>query len=71
MKKDLMDTLVPMKKEDLQQLCSEIKETIAKDVVIHETAKAKETSFGAGDLWSLQRKMRLVRGLNRSLFIRG
>jgi len=75
MKQDVMHTLVPLKKEELQKLCCEVKETLATGIVFAKAeAKAKEPSFGIVDLWSLQRKMktagRLWNNRNRNFFIR-
>ncbi|MEP7372794.1 MAG: hypothetical protein ABI675_05345 [Chitinophagaceae bacterium] len=75
MKQDLMHSLVPLKKEELQKLCCEVKETLATGIVFPKAeVKAKEASFGIADLWSLQRKMktagRLWNNRNRNFFIR-
>ena len=75
MKQDVMHNLVPLNKEELQKLCCEVKETLATGIVgAKPEAKAKETSFGIADLWSLQRKMKTAGQLwnnrNRNFFIR-
>lgn len=73
MKCDVMPGLIQLEKEELQQLCCEVKETIANDIVFPEI-KVKETSFGIGDLWSIQRKMKTAgRHLSKhsALVIRG
>jgi hypothetical protein len=64
-----------LNKEELQKLCCEVKETLATGIAVAKPeAKAKETSFGIADLWSLQRKMKTAGQLwnnrNRNFFIR-
>ena len=75
MKQNVMHSLVPLKKEELQKLCSEVKETVATGILFPKTeVKTNEPSFGIADLWSLQRKMktagRLWSSKNRNFFIR-
>ena len=73
MKQDVMHSLVPLKKEEMQQLCCEVKETLATGILFPK-AETKEASFGINDLWSLQRKMktagRMWSNRNRNFFIR-
>lgn len=72
MKQNVMHTLVSLKKEELQKLCCEVKETVATGIVFPKAEeKAKETSFGIADLWSLQRKMKTAGNKNRNFIIRG
>ena len=63
-----------LEKEVLKSLCAEVKETIATGLVLPET-KIKTSSFGAADLWSMQKKMRTAgsrwHNRNRAFFIRG
>lgn len=75
MKQDIMHSLVPLKKEELQHLCCEVKETLATGIVLPKAKTTiKEASFGINDLWSLQRKMktagRMWSNRNRNFFIR-
>ena len=75
MKQDVMHSLVPLKKEELQRLCCEVKETIATGIVFPKTeVKTNEAAFGLTNLWSLQRKMktagRLWGNRNRNFIIR-
>ena len=74
MKCDVMPGLIQLEKEELQQLCCEVKETIANGIVFPEI-KVKEASFGIADLWSIQRKMktagRIWSNKHRALVIRG
>lgn len=69
---DVMPGLIELEKEELQQLCCEVKETVADGIVF---PAVKETSFGIADLWSMQRKMktagRLWGNKHRALVIRG
>lgn len=75
MKQDVLHSLVPLKKEELRELCREVKETVATDVLINnKEAATKEASFGINDLWSLQKKMktagRFWNNRNRNFIIR-
>ncbi|MFC0776191.1 hypothetical protein [Terrimonas alba] len=54
MKCDVMPRLVQIEKRELQKLCTEVKETLAKEVVVNEK---KKVSFGAADLWNARRSM--------------
>jgi hypothetical protein len=76
MKHDVMHSFVQLKKEELQKLCCEVKETVATGIVFPKAeVKTKETSFGIADLWSLQRKMKTAgrrwNNKHSALFIRG
>jgi len=74
MKIEIMPCLVQLEKEELQQLCCEVKETVANDIAFREV-KPEPASFGLADLWSMQRKMKTAAGRwsnkHRSLFVRG
>lgn len=75
MKQNVMHDLVPLKKEELEQLCCEVKETIATGIAFpKEETKTNEASFGSANLWSLQRKMktagRLWSNRNGNFFVR-
>lgn len=75
MKQNVMHSLVPLKKEELQQLCCEVKETVATGILFPKAeAKTKDVSFGSTNLWSLQRKMktagRLWSNRNGNFFVR-
>jgi hypothetical protein len=56
MKKEWSTAYPELKKEELQQLCSIVKETLATGIILPQ-AKEKKTSFGSADLWNLHRKM--------------
>jgi len=57
MKCDVMSGLIQLENEEMQQLCCEVKETIANGIEFPKI-KVKDTSFGIADLWSIQRKMK-------------
>jgi hypothetical protein len=57
MKKDLLTPFVALEKEELQQLCCVVNETLAKGIELPEK-KEKRKSYGINDLWSLRRNMR-------------
>lgn len=72
MEQELTRTLVQLEKEELQELCCEIKETLATGVVFPKTEmKEKGPSFGIADLWSLQRKMKTAGNRNSNFVVRG
>jgi hypothetical protein len=50
-----------LRKDVLQKLCKEVKETVATEVEFPEV-KAKKTSFGIADLWNIRRNKRTARG---------
>ncbi|WP_276503324.1 hypothetical protein [Terrimonas pollutisoli] len=54
MKCAIMPCLVQIEKCELQKLCTEVKETLAKEVVLTEK---KKVSFGTTDLWNARRSM--------------
>ena len=54
MKCAVMPCLVQIEKFKLQKLCAEVKETLAKEVVLTEK---KKVSFRATDLWNTRRSM--------------
>ncbi len=57
MKKDLSSPFVALGKEELQQLCCVVNETLATGIVLPER-KEKRKSYGVNDLWNLRRNMR-------------
>ena len=74
MKCDVMPSRVQLEKKKKKKLCCEVKETVANEIVF-PGVKAKETSFGIADLWSMQRKMKTAGrswgNKHTTLFIRG
>lgn len=53
-----MPVLVQMGKEELQQLVTEVKETVATGVNL----KVAKRKFGAVDMWNRQRRSKLATG---------
>jgi RecB family endonuclease NucS len=49
-------SIVQMEAEELRQLVTEVKETVAEGYRV--TGTSKKTSFGIIDLWNIQRKKR-------------
>ncbi len=74
MKNEFLPSYPELKKEELQQLCKVVDETLANDVVL-PPVKEKKTSFGIADLWNMQRKMitagRRWNGGFRIYYVRG
>lgn len=54
MKCDVMPSLVQIEKWELQKLCVEVKETLAKKIML---AEKKKVSFGTAELWNARRSM--------------
>ncbi len=74
MKMDVKTSFIQLDKDELKQLCCEVKETVATGIVLPD-GKAKESSFGIADLWSMQRKMKTAgrawSNRHRIILIRG
>jgi hypothetical protein len=62
MKSDVMGIGAPINKKDLTELMKETKETIAVDAKTEETPNR---SFGAVDLWNVQKKQRTTASMMR------
>lgn len=60
MKGQVMPSLVQMGKDELQQLVTEVKETVATDAKIVAPKK-----FGAIDMWNRRRRSKLATGFLR------
>jgi len=72
MKQEVKDALVQLKKEELQKLCCEVRETIATGIAFSDkTVKQKQTTFRNADLWSLQRRMKRAGNSNITFIVRG
>jgi hypothetical protein len=56
MNSDVMPSIVQMGAEELQELMTEVKETVASGIQMPEANKQKP--FGAVDMWNIQRKAR-------------
>lgn len=63
MKCAIMPCLVQIEKCKLRKLCAEVKETLAKEVIL---AEKKKVSFNAGDLWNTRRNMNTANRLWRN-----
>ena len=61
MKSDVMPSIVQMEYGVLQNLLTEVKETVAKDIQLSEPA-AKPT-FGIVDLWKIRQTAKSARGM--------
>ena len=59
MKSDLVHSKVQMEPAILQRLVTEVKETVATDVVV---SKAKQRPFTALQLWAIRRNRRTAYG---------
>jgi hypothetical protein len=60
MKLDVKPSFVKMEKETLEQLVTEVKETIAVDL-----NKKSERSFGLIDIWNIRRNGKSASGMMR------
>jgi hypothetical protein len=58
MKGEVMPALVQMGKDELQQLVTEVKETVA----IETKTTVAPRKFGAVDMWNRQRRSKLATG---------
>ena len=56
MKKEFSSSYPELRKEELKQLCTIVRETLAEDIVL-PPAKERKSNFGIADLWNLQKKM--------------
>jgi hypothetical protein len=63
MKSETMGMLNPVNKNDLKELLTETKETLATDVKINDNQR----SFGAIDLWNVQKRQRTSISMRRNL----
>ncbi|MES2328948.1 MAG: hypothetical protein V4539_05045 [Bacteroidota bacterium] len=58
MKSNVMPSIVQIEANQLKQLVSEVKETVATGLVQVSKAKRKTASFGVVDLWNIRRGAR-------------
>jgi hypothetical protein len=61
MKSDVMPSIVKMEYGVLQDLLTEVKETVAKDIKMPEPAT--KPSFGVVDLWKIRRNAKSAIGM--------
>lgn len=69
MKNNVMQSIVQIEANDLKNLVSEVKETVATGLIKVNSAKSTATtSFGIVDLWNIRRGMKTARlGSRRSI----
>ncbi len=58
MKSNVMPAIVQIEANQLKQLVSEVKETVATDITHVKSVKKANRQFRAIDLWNIQRNMR-------------
>ncbi|MDB5209223.1 MAG: hypothetical protein JWQ30_50 [Sediminibacterium sp.] len=58
MKSNVMPSIVQIEVNQLKQLVSEVKETVATGLIQVNKAKRKTASFGVVDLWNVRRGAR-------------
>ena len=59
MTNDVMPSIVQMDADELKTLLTEVKETVAKGVIVSEQPKRSQTrSFSAAELWNIRRNAR-------------
>ena len=61
---NVMTSIVQIEKEELRQLVSEVKETLATNLQL-DVKSAKPKRFTIIDLWKCQNKMRIASSLRR------
>jgi len=70
MKSNVMQSIVQIEANDLKNLVSEVKETVASGLIKVNSGKSTitTTSFGIVDLWNIRRGMKTARlGSRRSI----
>jgi ribosomal protein S20 len=60
MKSNVMPSIVQIEANQLKQLVSEVKETVATGIVQVNKAKRNKASFGVVDLWNIRRGARTM-----------
>jgi hypothetical protein len=55
MKNDVMPSIVQMEAEELRNLMTEVKETVATGI---QLPRAKQKSFSAAEMWNIQKNAR-------------
>ena len=58
MKSNVMPSIVQIEANQLKQLTSEVKETVATDITNVKSVKKVTRKFSAIDLWNIQRNMK-------------
>jgi hypothetical protein len=65
MKSNVMPSIVQIEANELKQLVTEVKETVATGIVQVNKAKSKAPSFGVVDLWNIRRGAKTARLAHR------
>lgn len=65
MKSNVMPSIVKMEANELQQLVTEVRETVATGVVNVKRKKRKQ-SFGVVDMWKIRRGMKTATASRRA-----
>jgi hypothetical protein len=63
MKSNVMPSIVQIEANELKQLVTEVKETVAKGIV--QVKQKKTNSFGIVDLWNIRRGAKIARLAHR------
>ena len=63
MKSNVMPSIVQIEANELKQLVTEVKETVATGIV--QVKQKKTNSFGVVDLWNIRRGARIARLAHR------
>jgi len=63
MNSDVMPSIVQMEAEELRNLMTEVKETVASGIHLSKTAKQK--SFAAVDMWNIRKNAKLASDMLR------
>ena len=64
MKSNVMPSIIKIDREGLEELMTEVKETLATDYKPMEVV-VKQKSFGITDLWNCRKKMRTAKSFSR------
>ncbi|HEY8690062.1 MAG TPA: hypothetical protein VIM07_12570 [Chitinophagaceae bacterium] len=64
MNSNVMPSIIQIEKENLKQLVTQVKETLATNINLQPT-KIKNKKFGIVDMWNCQRNMRTAVSMRR------
>lgn len=65
MKSNVMPSIVQIEANELKQLTTEVKETVATGMVQVKPANTKTPSFGVIDMWNIRRGAKIARSDRR------
>ena len=65
MKSNVMPSIVQIEANELKQLVTEVKETVATGMIQVKTVKTKTPSFGVVDMWNIRRGAKVARLAHR------